>query len=431
LFSNSVLAHYPLTASDADLRGFIRRYFPGKSFPSSAAQSKWEFCVPDQQRLQVRSDSSRTDQLIDAIKKMWGCSSTAQARTATDCFIKLENRKCYEWEWKDGVAPGDNYIFVPNTGKECLQLGSSAAFAANRDVCTTESAARSACIQPFAPLNLSEYKFGSSEFFYTWAPGHFPNGTNYYYPAPSWIYLPYAVDSSSGETWLDSDSSFESPVWSKSADPFLLSSKQSDPTKRLFPVTEGLCAALNPLLDEVIRNCQQPCKVVSLDFPQISPPDACNFPKLPPLQWQGFTGAPACRFLKIPPNYTRLGCSHDGAWSGALGSGRNVLDADRLSGDFFGAAAAPSVPPVNATGKVAPLLRWGCDFTVALRVNSRLGLAVSAPELRRLFDFASGKVRALRLRLRSRHGPSRTSLLFPPPPAARTHTNTRSPWNVR
>ncbi len=89
-------------------------------------------------------------------------------------------------------------------------------------------------------------------------------------------------------------------------------------------------------------------------------------------------------------SYTLLGCNPTPTWDGVLGGGRNVFDANRIQGDYFG--ARPMVPRVDFGAKLAPVLQWSCDFTLAVRLFSRLGFAISLPELRNVFDFATDKV---------------------------------------
>jgi hypothetical protein len=137
--------------------------------------------------------------------------------------------------------------------------------------------------------------------------------------------------------------------------------------------------------------CRRSCNTTSSVYPSRTPYQICGSDLLakPPFQWPFYKGF-RCSYSRLNPSYTLFGCSRAPAWDGALSGGRNVFDADRMQGSHFGGRV--TIPPVDAAAKLVPMLQLDCDFTLAFRLNSRLGLALSLMELRNVYDFASDKV---------------------------------------
>jgi hypothetical protein len=331
----------------ADLRQFVQRYFPGKTIPPAALTSTWQFCIPNPSLISVQSGVSGEDQVTGLIKKMWGCGSTSQQRAASgsDCYrVNLVD--------EDSCFSNGNYVYsrtgsCPSSSHSEDDPGKCRSLADARAFCGSKS--------PLITWNMSvsEACYLNSLYWDKYTRNCY--GVNY---AAGCVESYGSRATGFPEMGLTDG-------W-----------KPSD----YYAGTSALESY-----------CRRSCNTTSSGYPSRTPYQICGSDLLtkPPFQWPFYKGL-RCSYSRWRLSYNLLGCSSAPVWDGALSGGRNVFDADRMQGSYFGGRA--TIPPVDAAAKLVPMLQWDCDFTLAFRLNSRLGLAFGLNELRNVYDFASDKV---------------------------------------
>jgi hypothetical protein len=332
----------------ADLRQFVQRYFPGKTIPPTALTSTWQFCIPNPSLISVQSGVSVEDQVTGLIKKMWGCGSTSQQRAASgsDCYgVNLvDTYRCFDNEYQNYYRDYYYYYCSESSSShsedspgKCRSLADVDAYCGSKIQLIT----RNLTVSEACDLN-----YWNRETYY--CNGNYASCVDLY-----------------------------------SADVIGFPSTSITDGWKASNVGAGFSALQS--------YCRMTCNTTSRGYPTQEPSQVCgsNLLTKPPFQWPFFKGF-ECFGSRLDQSYNLLKCSTAPAWDGALSGGRHIFDADRVQGSYFGGRA--TIPPVDTAAKLVPVLQWDCDFTLALRLNSRLGLALGLKELRNVYDFASDKV---------------------------------------
>lgn len=342
----------------ADVRNFSQRYFPGKTIPPTALGSSWQFCIPDPGRLSVQNSASSgpADKVKELISKMWGCTLASRARDpSTGCYqLRLrDSQTCSGYPWYPNYYDGPGAAPMWTGPLACKGFG-HASDAPGQCRRLADAQAYCGAVATWKTVSLP-----ASQVCDTSASGM--SGV------VDWSKCPPLCN----VTWLMRIRGFPS----------------SNPGTGWFV---GNADAAVPALTSYCARCNitQPNWPLNwADYPK-----PCNVSAWAPFQWPFFQGPIDCTYVPVDAPYTVLGCTEDPAWDGSLGGGRNVFDASRMAGDYFGPRVA--APPVDFAARAAPLLQLSCDLTMTLRLHKRLGLAIAMRELRNVFDFAADKVSA-------------------------------------